>query len=112
MTDVALSKFPKHPTTDERETLSSYFYLSSRLYPCGECAAEFQELLKKYPPQVRPADLLVLVYTYSSFRRRQDGLLHCGDYDRINVHCSPESHFTKAMFYSQRSQQAAQETRI
>ncbi|KAF7362342.1 Sulfhydryl oxidase [Mycena venus] len=31
--------------------LSSYFHLLSRLYPCGECAAEFQMLLKKYPPQ-------------------------------------------------------------
>lgn len=23
----------------------------SRLYPCGECAAEFQALLAEYPPQ-------------------------------------------------------------
>lgn len=44
-------RFPEHPTLDEREALSSYFYLTSRLYPCGECASEFQELLKKYPPQ-------------------------------------------------------------
>ncbi|KAH9965399.1 ERV/ALR sulfhydryl oxidase domain-containing protein [Russula dissimulans] len=42
---------PKHPTDDEREALKSYFYLTSRLYPCGECAAEFQELLEHYPPQ-------------------------------------------------------------
>jgi FAD-linked sulfhydryl oxidase len=42
----------KKPTPDEREALSSYFHLLSRLYPCGECAAEFQQLLKKYPPQV------------------------------------------------------------
>jgi hypothetical protein len=45
--------FCKTPTQDERDALESYFYLSARLYPCGECAAEFQMLLKKFPPQVR-----------------------------------------------------------
>ncbi|KAG1878798.1 ERV/ALR sulfhydryl oxidase domain-containing protein [Suillus subluteus] len=35
----------------ERDALNSYLHLTSRLYPCGECAAEFQELLKKFPPQ-------------------------------------------------------------
>lgn len=44
-------RFPEHPTPDEREALSSFMYLTSRLYPCGECASEFQELLKKFPPQ-------------------------------------------------------------
>lgn len=42
----------QHPTIDERETLDNYFHLTSRLYPCGECAEEFQELLKRFPPQV------------------------------------------------------------
>jgi len=44
-------RYPEHPTDDEREALRSYFYLTSRLYPCGECAAEFQQLLELYPPQ-------------------------------------------------------------
>ncbi|KAG6873548.1 hypothetical protein C0995_014418 [Termitomyces sp. Mi166 len=44
-------RFPEHPTPDERSALSSYFHLTSRLYPCGECAEEFQMLLKKFPPQ-------------------------------------------------------------
>ncbi|KAF9012556.1 ERV/ALR sulfhydryl oxidase domain-containing protein [Cyathus striatus] len=44
-------RYPEHPTEDEREALKSYFHLMSRLYPCGECAAEFQLLLKKFPPQ-------------------------------------------------------------
>jgi len=44
-------RFPQKPTLDERDALSSYFYLTSRLYPCGECAAEFQTLLRTYPPQ-------------------------------------------------------------
>ncbi|KAG2043851.1 ERV/ALR sulfhydryl oxidase domain-containing protein [Suillus americanus] len=44
-------RYPEHPTQDERDALNSYLHLTSRLYPCGECAAEFQELLKKFPPQ-------------------------------------------------------------
>jgi len=44
-------RFPEDPSDDERKALESYFHLTSRLYPCGECAAEFQELLKTYPPQ-------------------------------------------------------------
>lgn len=39
-------------TADEKSAFRSYFYLFSRLYPCGECAAHFQALLKDYPPQV------------------------------------------------------------
>jgi len=44
-------RYPEEPTSDERDALNSYFHLTSRLYPCGECAAEFQALLKKFPPQ-------------------------------------------------------------
>ncbi|KAJ7287081.1 ERV/ALR sulfhydryl oxidase domain-containing protein [Mycena rebaudengoi] len=44
-------RYPEKPTQDERDALSSYFHLLSRLYPCGECASEFQMLLKKLPPQ-------------------------------------------------------------
>ncbi|KAF8320101.1 hypothetical protein DL93DRAFT_2094536 [Clavulina sp. PMI_390] len=44
-------RYPDKPTIDERDALKSYFYLMSRLYPCGECAQEFQLLLAKYPPQ-------------------------------------------------------------
>ncbi|ETW74808.1 hypothetical protein HETIRDRAFT_482601 [Heterobasidion irregulare TC 32-1] len=44
-------RYPEAPTEDERTALLSYFHLTSRLYPCGECAAEFQLLLKNFPPQ-------------------------------------------------------------
>ncbi|KAF9647717.1 hypothetical protein BDM02DRAFT_3097690 [Thelephora ganbajun] len=44
-------RYPEDPSLDEKEALNSYFHLFSRLYPCGECAAEFQMLLKKFPPQ-------------------------------------------------------------
>ncbi|GMK53512.1 hypothetical protein CspeluHIS016_0100980 [Cutaneotrichosporon spelunceum] len=44
-------RYPEHPTPDDRAALKSFFYLFSRLYPCGECAEHFQKVLKKYPPQ-------------------------------------------------------------
>ncbi|KZP13741.1 hypothetical protein FIBSPDRAFT_797519 [Athelia psychrophila] len=44
-------RYPEDPAQDERDALDAYFRLSARLYPCGECAAEFQMLLKKFPPQ-------------------------------------------------------------
>ncbi|KAG8786194.1 hypothetical protein FRC16_001776 [Serendipita sp. 398] len=46
-------RFPETPTDDEREALRAYIHLTSRLYPCGECAEHFQKLLEEYPPQVR-----------------------------------------------------------
>ncbi|GAA5859612.1 hypothetical protein JCM8547_006163 [Rhodosporidiobolus lusitaniae] len=45
------ARFPETPTADERETFRLFIYLFSRLYPCGECAAEFQLLLRSSPPQ-------------------------------------------------------------
>lgn len=65
------ARFPLEPNESEKEAFKSFIYLFSRLYPvsfaslrrgvrsltsasqCGECAAEFQALLKKHPPQVR-----------------------------------------------------------
>ncbi|KAI0048809.1 hypothetical protein FA95DRAFT_1557547 [Auriscalpium vulgare] len=44
-------RYPEHPTLDEREAFKSYIHLTSRLYPCGECATEFQALLQRFPPQ-------------------------------------------------------------
>lgn len=45
------ARFPEKPTADEREALKAFIYLFSRLYPCGDCARHFQELLRQYPPQ-------------------------------------------------------------
>ncbi|KAI5301288.1 hypothetical protein KEM56_001842 [Ascosphaera pollenicola] len=47
-----MARFPEEPTPDEQDTLRSFIYLFSRLYPCGECAQHFQHMLKSYPPQV------------------------------------------------------------
>lgn len=48
---TTMARFPDEPTADESDALKSYIYLFARLYPCGECAQHFQQILKKYPPQ-------------------------------------------------------------
>ncbi|KIV78478.1 hypothetical protein PV11_10193 [Exophiala sideris] len=48
---TTMARFPDKPTQDESDALKQYLYLFARLYPCGECAEHFQEILKKYPPQ-------------------------------------------------------------
>jgi len=47
-----MARFPDKPTADESAALKSYIHLFQRLYPCGECAGHFGEILAKYPPQV------------------------------------------------------------
>lgn len=47
-----MARFPDKPTEDESAALKSYIHLFQRLYPCGECAEHFGQLLKKFPPQV------------------------------------------------------------
>lgn len=49
---TTMARFPEKPTEDESSALKSYIHLFQRLYPCGECAEHFGELLKKFPPQV------------------------------------------------------------
>lgn len=48
---TTMARFPDSPTQDESDALKSYMYLFARLYPCGECAEHFQQILEKYPPQ-------------------------------------------------------------
>jgi FAD-linked sulfhydryl oxidase len=48
---TTMAQFPDEPSDDQSEALKSYIYLFARLYPCGECAEHFQQILKKYPPQ-------------------------------------------------------------
>lgn len=65
-------RFPEEPTEDERHALESYFHLQARLYPCGECAAEFQKLLEKFPPQTssRRAAALWLCHVHNQVNER------------------------------------------
>lgn len=45
-------RFPDKPTPQESDTLRSFFTNFAQLYPCGECARHFQQLVKELPPQV------------------------------------------------------------
>jgi hypothetical protein len=48
---TTMARFPDSPTPDESDALRDYLYLFARLYPCGECAEHFQQILQTYPPQ-------------------------------------------------------------
>lgn len=82
---MRLKVLSQTPTQDERNALESYFYLQARLYPCGECASEFQQLLKKNPPQARPLSTISGIFNldvnfdlYECIRHPQDERQHCG----------------------------------
>ena len=49
---TTMAKFPDKPTEDEKTALFSYIHLFARLYPCGECARHFRQILVDSPPQV------------------------------------------------------------
>ncbi|KAG0742166.1 hypothetical protein G6F57_002826 [Rhizopus arrhizus] len=46
-----MARYPEIPTKRERESLNDFMFLFSKLYPCGECAHHFNQLITKYPPQ-------------------------------------------------------------
>ncbi|RKP13783.1 ERV/ALR sulfhydryl oxidase domain-containing protein, partial [Piptocephalis cylindrospora] len=50
------SRYPKLPNADEQIAFRSFVHLLSRLYPCGQCAKHFQQLLKIHPPQTGSRD--------------------------------------------------------
>lgn len=47
-----MARYPEQPTEEDQLSLKTFITLFSRLYPCGECAEHFRQLLAKYPPQV------------------------------------------------------------
>jgi len=65
-------RYPESPTPDQREALVSYLHLTSRLYPCGECASHFQGLLKQFPPQTssRRSAALWLCFVHNRVNER------------------------------------------
>lgn len=46
-----LARYPDKPSQQEQTTLNQYIHLFAQVYPCGDCARHFQQLLQKYPPQ-------------------------------------------------------------
>ncbi|KAG9253801.1 ERV/ALR sulfhydryl oxidase domain-containing protein [Emericellopsis atlantica] len=45
------ARFPENPTPSDRTALETFIHLFGRLYPCGDCARHFRQLLAEYPPQ-------------------------------------------------------------
>ncbi|KZT03909.1 uncharacterized protein LAESUDRAFT_317759 [Laetiporus sulphureus 93-53] len=76
-------RYPESPTQDQRDALDNYFHIFSRLYPCGECAGEFQKLLRKYPPQTssRRAAATWLCFVHNQVNAR----LHKPEFDCANL---------------------------
>jgi len=76
-------RYPESPTQDQRDALHSYMHLTSRLYPCGECAAEFQVLLRQFPPQTssRRSAALWLCFVHNQVNER----LHKPEFDCANL---------------------------
>ncbi|EJD44946.1 hypothetical protein AURDEDRAFT_114255 [Auricularia subglabra TFB-10046 SS5] len=87
-------RFPEEPTAEEREALNQYFYLMSKLYPCGDCAAHFQKMLAKFPPQTssRKAASNWLCYVHNQVNERlgkpQFDCAYLGD--TYDCGCGPE----------------------
>ncbi|KAI9809917.1 MAG: hypothetical protein M1825_000350 [Sarcosagium campestre] len=50
---TTMARFPDKPKPDESNALQSYIHLFARLYPCGECAGHFRQILSRFPPQVK-----------------------------------------------------------
>lgn len=46
-----MARFPDKPTPQQSADLQKFIHLFSLLYPCGDCASHFQQLLKEWPPQ-------------------------------------------------------------
>ena len=50
------ARYPSEPSVDMKIDTLKFVTLLSRLYPCGQCAEEFQSLLKESPPKLDTAD--------------------------------------------------------
>lgn len=77
-----MARFPENPTKEQSENLRQFIHLFSLLYPCGDCAAHFQQMLKEWPPQV--------------LSRKNAELWLCNLHNKVNVRLKkPEFDCTK-----------------
>jgi FAD-linked sulfhydryl oxidase len=77
-----VARFPDKPTEDERKTLETFMHLFGRLYPCGDCATHFRQLLADYPPQTssRSAAAGWLCYLHNMVNERlEKPIFDCND---------------------------------
>lgn len=46
------AQYPEHPTRQQRRDAQALMDLLTRMYPCGECARHFKEVVAASPPRV------------------------------------------------------------
>lgn len=49
---TVMARFPDKPTKEESSMLTQHIHLFQKLYPCGECAQHFGDIIARFPPQV------------------------------------------------------------
>lgn len=47
------ARYPDKPSTTEQKEMNSFFRAFAKFYPCEYCAQDFQEEIKKHPPQLK-----------------------------------------------------------
>ena len=52
------AQYPSRPSTRQKRDVTNLINILTRLYPCGECAEHFQEIVKVHPPQVGSGEAL------------------------------------------------------
>lgn len=46
-----MARFPETATPEDSLALKTFVRLFARLYPCGDCAEHFRQLIEEFPPQ-------------------------------------------------------------
>ncbi|KAL4445310.1 hypothetical protein ABPG77_011135 [Micractinium sp. CCAP 211/92] len=46
------AQYPEHPTRQQQKDAKNLVDILTRMYPCGECARHFRELVRQSPPAV------------------------------------------------------------
>ena len=52
------AQYPLRPSARQKRDVINLINILTRLYPCGECAEHFQEIVKVHPPQVGSREAL------------------------------------------------------
>ncbi|CAH0729453.1 unnamed protein product, partial [Brenthis ino] len=52
------SYFPENPTKSQSDNMNKFFNIFAQFYPCEPCALDFQEDIKKNPPNTKSRDEL------------------------------------------------------
>jgi FAD-linked sulfhydryl oxidase len=44
--------YPKNPTKEKKEDVKNFLYSFAKVFPCHDCAKDFQQVLQKSPPNL------------------------------------------------------------